>query len=58
MELNPNDAALPLSPTGQGTNPRLRVTYSINEDRWLCSTVEDLVRKEFIRVDEPVVRLR
>ncbi len=58
MELNPNDAALPLTPTGQGTNPRLRVTYSINEDRWLCSTVEDLVRKEFIRVDEPVVRLR
>ncbi|MBM3457831.1 MAG: Hsp70 family protein [Armatimonadetes bacterium] len=57
-ELNPADAALALMPKGQGTNPRLRVTYSVNEDRWLCTTVEDLVRKQPLRVEEPVVRLR
>jgi len=34
------------------------VTFSVNADRWLCMTVEDLVRKEPLRVEEPVVRLR
>jgi hypothetical protein len=34
------------------------VTYSVNPDRWLCVTVEDLLRKEPLRVNEPVVRLR
>ena len=58
MELNPADAPLPLRPVGQGTSPRLRVTYSVNADRWLCTTVEDLVRKQTLRVDDPVVRLR
>ncbi|MCC2671491.1 MAG: Molecular chaperone DnaK [Armatimonadetes bacterium] len=58
QELNPADAPLPLRPAGQGTSPRLRVTYSINADRWLCITVEDLIRKQPIREDEPVVRLR
>jgi molecular chaperone DnaK (HSP70) len=58
MQLNPGDEALPLRPVGQGTSPRLRVTYSVNRDRWLCTTVEDLVRKQFLRVNEPVVRLR
>jgi hypothetical protein len=36
----------------------LRVTYSINADRWLCTTVEDLVRKQILRDNEPVARLR
>jgi molecular chaperone DnaK (HSP70) len=58
VELNPTDPALPLRPTGQGTSPRLRVTYSVNPDRWLCTTVKDLVRNELLRVNEPVVRLR
>ena len=58
VELNPADAPLPLRPPGRGTSPRLRVTFSVNADRWLCATVEDLVRKEPLRVDEPVVRLR
>jgi molecular chaperone DnaK (HSP70) len=58
VELNPADEPLPLHPIGQGTSPRLRVTYSINADRWLCITVDDLVRKQPLRVDEPVVRLR
>jgi molecular chaperone DnaK (HSP70) len=58
VELNPADAPLPLRPVGQGTSPRLRVTYTINSDRWLTVTVDDLVRKQPIREDEPVVRLR
>ncbi len=58
LELNPADAPVPLRPVGQGTSPRLRVTYSINADRWLCTTVDDLVRKQPLRVNEPVVRLR
>jgi molecular chaperone DnaK (HSP70) len=56
--LNPTDDLLPLRPVGQGTSPRLRVTYSVNTDRWLCTTVEDLVRKQLLRLNEPVVRLR
>ena len=58
VELNAGDAPLPLRPAGQGTSPRLRVTFSVNADRWLCMTVDDLVRKETLRVDETVVRLR
>lgn len=58
VELNPGDAPLLLRPAGQGTSPRLRVTFSVNADRWLCMTVDDLVRKESLRVEEPVVRLR
>ena len=58
VELNPGDSPLLLRPTGQGTSPRLRVTFSVNADRWLCMTVEDLVRKETLRMTEPVVRLR
>lgn len=58
VELNPDDAPLALSPPGRGTSPRLRVTYSINADRWLCTTVEDLVRKQILRDNEPVARLR
>jgi molecular chaperone DnaK (HSP70) len=58
VELNPADAALPLRPPGQGASARMRVTYFVNEDRWLCTTVEDLVRKQPLRIAEPVVRLR
>jgi molecular chaperone DnaK (HSP70) len=58
VELNPADAPLPLRPAGQGAAARLRVTYSVNEDRWLTTTVDDLVRKQPLRVNEPVVRLR
>ena len=47
---------MPLRPAGKGTSPRLRVTYAINPDRWLCVTVEDLIRKQPLRVTEPVVR--
>ncbi|HTE17481.1 MAG TPA: Hsp70 family protein [Armatimonadota bacterium] len=58
LELNPADSPLPLRPAGQGASPRLRVIYTINHDRWLCTTVEDLVTKRPLKVNEPVVRLR
>jgi molecular chaperone DnaK (HSP70) len=57
-ELNPAGAPMPLRPAGSGTSPRLRVTYAINADRWLCTTVEDLLRREPLRINEPVARLR
>lgn len=56
--LNEADPALPLNPPGHGTAPRLRVTYSVNANRWLCISVHDLQRKTDLRVGHPVVRLR
>lgn len=56
--LNEQSAPLPLNPPGRGTGPRLRVTYNVNEDRWLCVTVHDLVRKLDLKADEAVVKLR
>ena len=56
--LNEADPALPLNPAGRGVAPRLRVTYSVDENRWLCVTVHDLHRKTDLRVKHPVVRLR
>ncbi|NNK62836.1 MAG: Hsp70 family protein, partial [Gemmatimonadetes bacterium] len=55
--LNEADPALPLDPPGSGTAPRLRVSFMIDADRWLCATVHDLQRKIDLRVREPVVRL-
>jgi molecular chaperone DnaK (HSP70) len=56
--LNEGDEAIRLNPSGQGTSPRLRVTYSVNAERWLCVTAHDLLRKVDLKVKEPVVRLR
>ena len=56
--LNEADPALPLSPPGRGAAPRLRVTYSVDENRWLCVTVHDLHRKTDLKVRHPVVKLR
>ncbi len=56
--LNEADPALPLNPAGKGASPRLRVTYAVDENRWLCVTVHDLQRKTDLKVRHPVVRLR
>lgn len=56
--LNEADPALPLDPPGRGDGARLRVTYSVDANRWLCITVHDLQRKEDLRVRHPVVKLR
>lgn len=58
VDLNPADAPLRLRPVGRGTSPRLRVTYALNADRWLCATVEDLIGGTALKVNEPVVKLR
>jgi molecular chaperone DnaK (HSP70) len=58
VELNPADPPVRLNPPGQGAGARLRVSYSVNDDRWLCATIEDLARKQLLRENEPVVRLR
>lgn len=55
--LNEADPALPLDPPGRGTAPRLRVSFMVDGDRWLCATVHDLARKVDLEVREPVVRL-
>ena len=56
--LNEADPALPLNPVGSGTAPRLRVTYMVDENRWLCVTVHDLRRKVDLSVRHAVIRLR
>lgn len=56
--LNEADPALPLRPPGRGTAPRLRVSWMVDEERWLCATVHDLERKSDLQVRRPVVRLR
>lgn len=56
--LNEADPPLPLNPAGNGTAPHLRVTYMVDENRWLSVTVHDLQRKVDLRVRHPVVRLR
>lgn len=56
--LNEADPAIPLKPPGGGEGPRLRVSYMVDRDRWLCATVHDLQRKEDLQVRTPVVKLR
>jgi molecular chaperone DnaK (HSP70) len=60
VKLNEVDPALgrldpPHSPQDQ--KPRLEVSFGINEDRWLCATVFDLMTKKILMRSEPVVRL-
>ena len=55
--LNEADPALELDPPGTGTGPRLRVSFMIDADRWLCATVHDLHKKTDLQVRRPVVRL-
>lgn len=58
IALNEGDSGLPLNPPGHGSAPRLRVTFAINAERWLCATVHDLLTKRDLRHQEPVVKLR
>jgi molecular chaperone DnaK (HSP70) len=56
--LNEADPALPLRPPGQGPEARLRVSYSVDADRWLSVTVHDLRRGKDLQHRRPVVKLR
>jgi len=57
VALNEGDA-IRLYPPGAGDSARLRVDFTIDEDRWLCATVHDLLRQRDIRTNERVIRLR
>ena len=37
---------------------RVEVSFMINEDRWLCSTVYDLKTNKYLLVEKPVIRLK
>jgi hypothetical protein len=56
--LNEADPALPLNPPCSRTSPRLRVTYMVDEHRWLYVTVHDLQRKVDLSVRHSVIGLR
>ena len=58
LTINEADPALSLNPPGRGDSPRLRVTYSVDRNRWLCVTVHDLQRKVNLKTQYPVVKLR
>lgn len=55
--LNEGDAVR-LYPPGAGDRARLRVDFTIDEERWLCATVYDLLRQKDIRTNDRVIRLR
>ncbi len=57
VTLNEGDA-LKLSPPGMGPQARLRIDFTIDDQRYLCATIHDIVRERDIRTNERVVRLR
>lgn len=56
--LNEADQDIPLQPPGRKGKTRLRVTYWVDEDRWLRMTVHDLQRKADLLTNRAVVELR
>jgi len=57
VTLNEGDA-IRLAPPGTGTQARLRIDFTIDEQRYLCATMHDLLRDRDIRTEDRVVRLR
>lgn len=57
ITLNEGDA-LRLAPPGQGLQARLRIDFTIDNNRYLCATIYDLLRQRDLRTDERVVKLR
>lgn len=56
-EANPTLGTLnPPHPPGDKA-ARLEIAFGVNEERWLCATVNDLRTKKVLMKDEPVVRL-
>jgi molecular chaperone DnaK (HSP70) len=56
--LNEADPEIPLRPAGLPGAARLRVTFRVDERRWLRVTVHDLQRRLDLRQDEALVELR
>ncbi|MEP0766018.1 MAG: Hsp70 family protein [Fimbriimonadia bacterium] len=57
VALNPGDVIRMPSP-GRGPEARLRIEFSIDEQRHLVATIYDLHRKTYLRENERVVQLR
>ncbi len=57
VTLNEGDA-LKLAPPGSGQQARLRIDFTIDENRWLCATIHDLLKQRDLRTDSQVVLLR
>lgn len=57
VTLNEGDA-LRLGPPGVDSRARLRVDFTVDDQRWLCATIHDLLRDRDIRQAERVTRLR
>jgi molecular chaperone DnaK (HSP70) len=47
----------PLDPPGRPGSDRIKVMFSVNQSRFLCITVEDLLTQRTLVSDQPVVQL-
>lgn len=56
-EANPAIGHLDPPQSPRDRSPRLEVSFGVNADRWLCSTVFDLHTRKHLLRDEPVVKL-
>ena len=56
-ESNPTLGTLDPPHSPRDRRPRLEVSFSVNEDRWLCGTVFDLKTRKVLLDDAHVVRL-
>ena len=41
----------------QDRRPRLEIAFGVNAERWLVATVHDLLTREELMREEPVIRL-
>jgi molecular chaperone DnaK (HSP70) len=57
VTLNEGDQ-VKLAPPGVDTKPRLRIDFTIDENRWLCATIFDMLKQRDLRTDAPVTGLR
>ncbi len=57
ITLNPGDTVR-LPAAGAGAQARLRIDFFIDENRFLCATIHDLLKQKDISTDNRVVQLR
>jgi len=57
VTLNEGDA-LKLNPVGAGQQARLRIEFTIDENRFLVATIHDLLKQKDLRTEDRVVKLR
>lgn len=57
VTLNEGDA-LRLNPVGSGQQARLRIEFTIDENRFLVATIHDLLKQRDLRTEDRVVKLR